>query len=240
MTSPAKRHPAVQYFYNIYMALNTIGLGLWITFKQFIRFSPTTVIYPYEKRELPERFRGTLFMDAKLCIACDACAKICPVDCIDIIPEGKGKERHAVLFDINFYKCMWCGLCTEVCPTECIYMTQDVETVFYDREQMIVHFVPQLPMPGTLGYNAPRPGQASKREKSAADKAATDKPASSPAAKPPAAAVPAAPAESTNEVKPAAAGAAASPPPPAEDVSSASASPEEAAPEAEAPPKAGE
>lgn len=179
MTRAAKRHPAAQYFHNIYTTLYTIGLGLWVTFRQFIRFSPTTVIYPYEKRELPERFRGTLFMDAKLCIACDACAKICPVDCIDIIAEGKGKERHPALFDINFYKCMWCGLCTEVCPTECIYMTQDVETVFYDRQQMIVHFVPQLPMPKTLGYNAPRPGQAPKRERAATDKSAAPKPAAS-------------------------------------------------------------
>jgi len=57
------------------------------------------------------------------CTACMACQRICPDQCIRVIGEGKGKERHPVRFTIDMSKCMYCGLCTEACPFDAITMT---------------------------------------------------------------------------------------------------------------------
>jgi ferredoxin len=77
--------------------------------------------------------------DAKLCIECDACIDICPVDCLTMTPNGEeraahapqgaGEERHAgavrqaplkhtgrvMVKDEDL--CVHCGLCAERCPT---------------------------------------------------------------------------------------------------------------------------
>jgi ferredoxin len=81
----------------------------------------------------------TVFTD-KLCIECDACIDICPVDCLGILPDGEEAELRAALKsparnleqplfvsgplrqtgrvmvkDENL--CVHCGLCAERCPT---------------------------------------------------------------------------------------------------------------------------
>jgi NADH-quinone oxidoreductase subunit I len=74
---------------------------------------------------------------------CDKCAKICPVDCIDIEPiksaeefgktsDGTSKRIYAATFDIDMAKCCFCGLCTTVCPTECLTMTPEYDFSVFD------------------------------------------------------------------------------------------------------------
>ncbi len=98
-----------------------------------------TVQYPHEKMPIPEVGRYQLHVEIDDCIVCDLCAKICPVDCIEIesikstgpigqTSDGTTKRLYAAKFDIDMGKCMFCGLCTIVCPTECITMTNE-----YDR-----------------------------------------------------------------------------------------------------------
>ena len=79
--------------------------------------------------------------EAKLCIECDACIDICPVDCLTITaqrrgsraaraPEGAGEEprrrrctcprrcrRPARVMVKDEDLCVHCGLCAERCPT---------------------------------------------------------------------------------------------------------------------------
>ncbi|HTF19454.1 MAG TPA: 4Fe-4S binding protein [Chryseolinea sp.] len=94
-----------------------------------------TIQYPYEMQPVPDNGRYRLHNEIDDCIVCDKCAKICPVDCIDIEPvraveeigktsDGTPKRIYAARFDIDMGKCCFCGLCTTVCPTECLTMTK--------------------------------------------------------------------------------------------------------------------
>lgn len=102
-----------------------------------------TLDYPNEKLEVPEVGRYKLHNEIDDCIVCDKCAKVCPVDCIDIeaikSPEVYGKTSddtpkrlYAAKFDIDMAKCCFCGLCTTVCPTECLTMTEDYDFSVFD------------------------------------------------------------------------------------------------------------
>lgn len=134
---------------DIYAGFYTTVKGMMVTWKEM--FVPAvTVQYPYQKREMAERMRGMVVNDAGLCIACDKCVKICPVDCLYCVAEGKGKARHPVVFTIDYVKCCWCALCVDVCPVNSIYMSKDYETVFTDRSQMIRDFVKD-PIPPIQG-----------------------------------------------------------------------------------------
>lgn len=93
-----------------------------------------TLEYPTFSIPVPENGRYQLHNEIDDCIVCDKCAKICPVDCIDIVPirlaeefgktsDGTAKRIYAAKFDIDMAKCCFCGLCTTVCPTECLTMT---------------------------------------------------------------------------------------------------------------------
>ena len=54
---------------------------LWVTLKQALvatfRRKPVTVLYPYERLELPKAFRGQHSIDWEKCIGCELCAKVC-------------------------------------------------------------------------------------------------------------------------------------------------------------------
>lgn len=52
-------------------------------------------------------------IDETACISCGACRKVCPVHCIDIVPETK-KMR------IRTADCITCQLCEPACPTGAI------------------------------------------------------------------------------------------------------------------------
>ncbi len=111
----------------------------------------STLRYPHVKLPLPDNSRNQLHVEIDDCIVCDLCAKICPVDCIDIISikateeigktsDGTTKRLYAAKFDIDMAKCMFCGLCTIVCPTECIIMTDEYDVTLNNVEAMNYHF----------------------------------------------------------------------------------------------------
>lgn len=142
------------YFRNLLVSIRSLMEGLTVTFGHLLRarkkhpitpitdreyFSHTdgisTIQYPHEMIPVPDNGRYRLHNEIDDCIVCDKCAKICPVDCIEIEPvraveeigktsDGTPKRIYAARFDIDMAKCCFCGLCTTVCPTECLTMTK--------------------------------------------------------------------------------------------------------------------
>ncbi|ELR70527.1 NADH-ubiquinone oxidoreductase chain I [Fulvivirga imtechensis AK7] len=164
------------YWNNIGQAVSTLWGGLMLTFRHIIdaRFSRkpvpvsddsyfeqdkglVTVQYPHESFPIPDNGRYRLHNEIDDCIVCDKCAKICPVDCIDIEPiravgeigktsDGTPKRIYAAKFDINMGLCCFCGLCTTVCPTECLTMTKTYDFSEYDVDDHIYSFATMTPL----------------------------------------------------------------------------------------------
>lgn len=116
-----------------------------------------TVQYPRESMPVPDNGRYRLHNEIDDCIVCDKCAKICPVDCIEIegilspteigkTSDGSSKRIHAAKFDIDMGKCCFCGLCTTVCPTECLTMTKAYDFSEYDVADHIYSFAEMTPL----------------------------------------------------------------------------------------------
>ncbi|TZF81891.1 4Fe-4S dicluster domain-containing protein [Pedobacter sp. BS3] len=115
-----------------------------------------TVQYPHQQLPVPEVGRYQLDVEIDDCIVCDLCAKICPVDCIEIesikateaigqTSDGTVKRLYAAKFDIDMAKCMYCGLCTVVCPTECITMTSQYDVSVPKMTDLIYPFAEMTP-----------------------------------------------------------------------------------------------
>ncbi len=113
-----------------------------------VRTGMVTVQYPQETVPIPDNGRYRLHNEIEDCIVCDKCAKVCPVDCIDIEPikateevgrasDGSVIRLYAARFDIDMAKCCYCGLCTTVCPTECLTMTKTFDYSEFDVREMV-------------------------------------------------------------------------------------------------------
>jgi NADH-quinone oxidoreductase subunit I len=139
-----------EYFGNIRDTVVSVFVGMRITLKYLFQ-RPVTVNYPEHRLPLAPRYRGVHEFQANRCIACDLCAKACPVDCIYIEKTGPRKvDKNTNLVDpaggeltrfaIDYSKCLFCALCTEPCPTECIHMGKLHDLSCYSREDAVVEF----------------------------------------------------------------------------------------------------
>ena len=156
-------------------AIKTTWIGLGLTIKHFFAANKrrssiniqddnyfnqangvVTVQYPHEKMPVPEVGRYQLDVEMDDCIVCDLCAKICPVDCIEIesikstgpigqTSDGTTKRLYAAKFDIDMAKCLYCGLCTVVCPTECIIMTDQYDRTVTHISELTYQFSDMTP-----------------------------------------------------------------------------------------------
>jgi len=136
------------YFQNIYENVRTIAIGMKITIKYCFQ-KTVTVRYPEHRLSFAPRYRGIHEFEADKCIACDMCAKACPVDCIYIDKSaprkidkktGKAAGGELLRFAIDYSKCLFCALCTEPCPTLCIHMGKLHDLSSYTRKDVVVEF----------------------------------------------------------------------------------------------------
>jgi ech hydrogenase subunit F len=92
---------------------------------------PVTRLYPYNKREPFDRFRGRILCDDSNCIYCTLCAKKCPVDAITVNRSGKSWELDA-------FRCIVCGECVSACPKKCISMNNERRIPSSQKERVIL------------------------------------------------------------------------------------------------------
>ncbi len=64
-------------------------------------------------------------IDANACTGCGKCAKVCPVDAIELVSENDAKRSVKIDDDI----CLGCGLCARNCPVDAIELTARAERV---------------------------------------------------------------------------------------------------------------
>lgn len=139
----------LRWLRNIYDAVVTVLHALWVSLLYWMRtYNPKrrTFTEHYEFPELPlkvaPRYRGFHRYDLTTCIACEACARACPVNCITItkqrVPERKGFQVTS--FTIDYGKCLFCALCIEPCPVDCIFMGSSHDLSSYVRDGSVVDF----------------------------------------------------------------------------------------------------
>jgi formate hydrogenlyase subunit 6/NADH:ubiquinone oxidoreductase subunit I len=165
-----KTYVSNRYNNNFFTVVSALLKGMKLTLTHFLhagrRRPPTyvddpnyfkqpagavTLKYPYEAIPVPDVGRYRLHNEIDDCIVCDLCAKICPVNCIEIdaikatedigiTTDGTKKRLYAATFNIDLAKCCYCGLCTTVCPTDCLTMTKVYDFAEVDVKNMIYHF----------------------------------------------------------------------------------------------------
>lgn len=149
----------LDWFRNVRNAVLTVTGGLWVTMRYWlVTYDPKrkTFTERFEYPELPvpvaPRYRGFHRFDLTTCIACDQCAKACPVDCIYIGKERvtNGKGFKVTGFAIDYSKCMFCALCVDPCPVDCIFMGATHDLSCYSRDGCIVDFA-RLPVEAAWG-----------------------------------------------------------------------------------------
>ena len=104
---------------------------------------PKTIQYPYEKKFIPDSYRGIHQNDLIKCIGCAKCQDICMNEAIDMIlpPEDtklNDKNMCDLIPRIDYGRCCWCALCADICPTdsltlekEFVYVSEDANAFLY-------------------------------------------------------------------------------------------------------------
>jgi len=123
-----------KYLKNVWETVRTTAVGMRITGRYLLQ-KPITVQYPDERLPVPNRYRGIHYLEQEKCIDCLACARACPIDCIEMDAVRHGKELEWVSFTLDYQKCMFCELCVYPCPKDCIHMGTEFAFVSFDRSE---------------------------------------------------------------------------------------------------------
>ncbi len=133
-----KRDGAMVWLGNIKDALWSTMVGMGITFRHMFK-KPVTYQYPEDVVPVATRYRGMHFLEQDKCIACRACEKACPVDCIEIrFLRHPGSVNEWFEFSLDYNKCMFCELCCSPCPEDCIHEGKEFGFARYERSELVV------------------------------------------------------------------------------------------------------
>lgn len=64
----------------------------------------------------PVRKRRKAVVDAKACVACGCCLKVCPMGAIAVV--------RGIAAQVNADKCVGCGKCAKECPASVITISE--------------------------------------------------------------------------------------------------------------------
>ena len=101
---------------------------------------PCTTKYPSQPHKPAKRFRGKPVYSNDGCIACAACALVCPVRAIeakDTVDRNKAVRKMI----LHLYECHYCGQCSALCTTKedtppGIKHTTEFDMAGFDRSKM--------------------------------------------------------------------------------------------------------
>jgi formate hydrogenlyase subunit 6/NADH:ubiquinone oxidoreductase subunit I len=111
---------------------------------------PNTLVYPFEKREMPPGIRGKHTYDEAKCTGCGMCSRVCPSFAIEM--KGLGPKCEGI--KVNLGACLFCQQCEESCPTGAIKLGPEYELAVIDKANAIQDFT-RAPRAPTAP--APRP-----------------------------------------------------------------------------------
>jgi len=101
---------------------------------------PSTRAYPYQKVELPQRFRGKLDIDPDKCTGCRVCQMVCPAGVITMVDIGTrkvGDRELAVqrpVFELS--TCIFCGECVDNCAFNALELTKQFELATSNKNDL--------------------------------------------------------------------------------------------------------
>lgn len=127
------------YFANLSHAITSIVAGMRITLR-YMGKKTVTLQYPDAMVPLAPRYRGFHEYEVERCIVCQSCVRACPVSCITLEAEGKGKAALVKKYSIDYGRCIFCGLCVEPCPTNCLHMGKIHDLSGFSRGEAVVDF----------------------------------------------------------------------------------------------------
>jgi hydrogenase-4 component H len=97
---------------------------------------PCTLLYPFEKREMPKGCRGRHNYDEAKCTGCGMCSRVCPSFAIEL--KGLGPKCEGLR--VNLGACLFCQQCEESCPTGAIWLTTEYELAVINKADAILDF----------------------------------------------------------------------------------------------------
>ena len=156
-----------ELFEEAYTGLKSLFIGLGITGKAFCQ-PQVTVIYPKQEVDNLSTFRGYVELVGKeddpavpRCVACGACVKACPSDCLTILcpvaakegqedapmamgpaPQKGSKTPGAVIVDFSL--CSLCGQCAKTCPVDSLRFSDNPYMVALDRKAFRIDLLARL------------------------------------------------------------------------------------------------
>lgn len=66
--------------------------------------------------EVKKRKKRKAFVDAKACVACGCCVKVCPLGAVSIF--------RGIRAEVDQEKCVGCGKCAKECPASVIQVQE--------------------------------------------------------------------------------------------------------------------
>jgi len=134
-TEFAKPETQLRKFLSNVVPLWGLVKGLNVTLAATVRGKKMTIKYPEEKLPVADGFRGKHELlespnGEQLCICCNACVAICPIDCIELKSqksESETRKFDLLEYNVDLTKCLFCRLCQEACPEFCIILGKNYE-----------------------------------------------------------------------------------------------------------------